>query len=915
MSICLVSFNVCKFIFGVIDSLISFQRRNNGRRHVHATSDFQSSQGLRESLGYFEGSDDRVAKSEEIQQFEECHVESSESFYTKEVVNAREYDYIDMSSRDIVSQVKSGKKECVTSTVNTTSNTSRLVTNKKGGAKKHVMWKDDSSYRENCCEEVLTESYTYTQETYEEVFHETEVVTEEIGYKFESAEPSFRKVIGNRLPECTAESSPARRQTYVKEEDVEYFSLKERGRRSCPGAVESPKAPQRRARDPEFRSVASENMSALVSDSPARRETYTAETFESIDEGKHLPHCSIEGSPVRRETFIKDKSDSMRRSTLTLGVKPHTSRKTSVPEVVLEEVFTPPAIRANSCVHDKTTPDTPVARNLALGNLTALAASCRDLLNQIDIDSPNSTATNISFNSERKLSDISTPNNITEKLTPKEVDIASPLQLSRCKKELDSSLNLSACNTRCLSPLVGRNNSFSGVGSEAHPALMMSPSATPSLRRISEASVASPTYENNKQFIQNQLERLDMSDDTHINAKVYATDAIEDADISQGTAVTVPSEQFSDSLENRLDDDVVESFDENKVSEELHDKSNVSTEIPESNLEDSFRRLSTDTVTKETSILLPEDIVNLDEVQEEDITSGNVADESQIKSQRGKRYSVGDTVCYTSSEYYRRRSLVNNKVSQICEHDGEDTAHPNNTYLPKISKPDIESPWADEEIDLSAELPDQAVPRRGSFVVPASSVSSAITRPVLPPALESHFAPAINKPNRQLPPATTTSHLTPSDQSFMCASLSEFSFHPSNDPRRCSTGVKTAPPVDVVTARNLEGGKRLFTGPEYDQVDSGKLSSDNTFVALASPLSTIVENEEKPLAAPQSKNSTFDKSQPSEGTQIVAVDSNIVEYVTSKQGLQFIEISPPNKRRALSPATKQPGWSKTKRTR
>ncbi|KAA0190021.1 hypothetical protein HAZT_HAZT001707 [Hyalella azteca] len=279
-----------------------------------------------------------------------------------------------------------------------------------------------------------------------------------------------------------------------------------------------------------------------------------------------------------------------------------------------------------------------------------------------------------------------------------------------------------------------------------------------------------------------------------------------------------------------------------------------------SDLEDQLRRLSTDTVTKETSILLPEDIVNLDH-------------EAIMKQEN-------------------------------CDH-----IHGDFDYKATTSEPVMIRPWKDEQVAGH----DQCLPEpifEQPHAVPHSN--SEITKPKLDfcSTQAKSGEPAVN------------------DQTFMCSSLSEFSFHPSNDPRRCSTGVKAAPSSEVAASRSYNTGKRLFVADEFENESKQPVTdaneAENTFVTATSPLTTIVENE-KILSVGQSgttvpKNLTFDKSQPTVETRIhvdVAQEdvSTVAEENVNTRGLQFIEISPPNKRKAMSPASKLPSWSKAKRSR
>ncbi|XP_064086058.1 LOW QUALITY PROTEIN: abnormal spindle-like microcephaly-associated protein homolog [Macrobrachium nipponense] len=83
------------------------------------------------------------------------------------------------------------------------------------------------------------------------------------------------------------------------------------------------------------------------------------------------------------------------------------------------------------------------------------------------------------------------------------------------------------------------------------------------------------------------------------------------------------------------------------------------------------------------------------------------------------------------------------------------------------------------------------------------------------------------------------------------ASLADFSFVPGDDPRRCSTGVKSLPPDELTHQRKLsEKGRQLFAdGPAGDC----KSSQGEPDAYHVQELSTIVEVEEATFAMPLNK--------------------------------------------------------------
>lgn len=903
---------------------------------------------------------------------------------------------------------------------------------KRGLSKKHVMWKDVDLEDED--EEMFNQRTTVTyhgEEYYEEevieaceirvttkeVLIKEEMYHEAFTVKHRPEDLNFHNIIGGKLPSCDVECSPVRRQTFVKgevefseplsEESIDGASLTLRDLVHEPSddaleisaqmrtqTVSSARLPTPSISHPsktssngsyavaqskfqseaEFRSMKGEHLHHIVSDSPARRETYIAEAFRSVDVGKNLPLCdAVDCSPLRRQTFDKSDPDCVRRTTLTLGSGSSSNvsfSHTNAPKrhpfsdmSNISETSTPSASENTPLLRSAhpgnpmlaMTPITPVTIKVGVkSGLNTITASCMDLLNQLDLgmaDSPNSTLlTNASPRTERRF-------NLEKRFQECERIETDPFELKKARQieaketvhallsddSLDSSLNISKLDN-LRNPFVGRKSLLLNDGSEARPSLNMSPLATPSLRRISEVSLVSSGSSKQDGYHQTvspspgRVEK-ELRVSAAITGDEDTGDACNHSDYDSAKShssdsSSSESEVFKDSLENCLDaltDDEAENIcaplQNTKLLErnespavhteeqnKLADSSVPALEDVEA-MEEYFRRLSTGTVTKETSILLPEDIVNIDDIPPHKAATDDIPPET---------WAV--------------------EADNVIE-------------VPYDCNP---SPWSDENnrpISMLKSLIDD----------PVLTTTVIIEQQTVNPQLlcrQNELQSNIVKTSK----VNVYNHRTGmSEKSFMCASLSEFSFHPSDDPRRCSTGVKAAPPSEVLNARNLEGGRMLFNtaaagihgtaalaGEESGHLVSapdGDVSAvrcgDDSRNAGQSPLTTIVESEERNNAtsvhtAP-TKNSTFDTTSPSvmPGKPVHqfyhAVESNVPSTnsegmadlvrdpagtrpqapptTEKKHGLHFIEISPPNKRRAQSPAAKQPGWNKTKKTR
>lgn len=780
----------------------------------------------------------------------------------------------------------------------------------KSTAKKHVLFKD--------IEETQETTVTYSSHTeHVDYYEELEVTESHHTFDNSEGEAIFHQIIGSKLPDCRVESSPARRQTFVKEEEC-YQHLEDsieeydeditigdlvhepslnalnitdtfikplptvRSGASVSSHIERCQSQHLAEDETQFMSAKAKYLKELKPDSPARRETYVAERFRSIHENENLPVCDVDGSPLRRQTFVKDLSDKMRRATLTLGT-------------TLASKDTPKAThRSRMSLLESCSPLTP--RKLADNNsISAITASCMNLLNQLDLDvtadSPNTTtvsldvatdlphATTVSFDATSDLprdydAIIVSPDatthlhdgatvshdtttvvhdpNITIEQAPHHITDGDQSNLS---------LDVEACIKPLLLP-VPSDDSRQSYNARKDSLLEVHP------RDLQKGSSQNTDLDND------QEEYFDASD--IIENCLHPIQSGDSQDSSD-------SEEFQDSLENLLEDH--QEVRPSQTRPIVHHTNTVCDE-PEADsiylddFEDSLHNLSSDTVTKETSILLPEDIVDIDRINAE----GYLLSEP-LNSQGTAREVVATNV--PSKTYPSPWSNVSHlgspcKEVAVVSHD--------------ILAETYQSPWADVSEAKSLDMcNDERPPNNETFCKPFDVAPRVIIE-----------TPAVREHRHLSPPPTS---LKATEQTFMCASLSEFSFHPSNDPRRCSTGVKRAPP-EVAKKRSIVGGtKLLFTHePKIDE---------HLFKESVSPIDAIDGAQTqtiKPIIEADEgiKKSILQADIDSLTTATIKTDDKVSK---EKCGLEFIKISPCLKRVASSPARKPLTWGKAKRSR
>ena len=868
------------------------------------------------------------------------------------------------------------------------------------GTKKHVLFKD--------CPDVedisrLTVCYTEQSEYYEDIIHDEiiqeEIVLEEsihekitrkktITDEYDSfschlyQDGEFRHAVDGRLPECSVACSPARRQTFIKNE-YQYESLDDEDSLediiTLGDLVHEPSFNDLTStvitqetiianHDQQFQSLTEHQLPDVLSGSPLRRETYVAESFKSIQVGNNLPKCDIEGSPVRRQTYVKDvpKNDTMRRAALT------------------QETYR--GARAS----DSSEPCTPTPRKLSHTNFSTIAASCVDLLNQLDLDmtaspiatqwepgltagagahekrsrSPILLKDSVKFNNDgatrREFSFTSIMDNcenisqspVLQKTSVAKFNDDSATELQVQQLVVSQSVDNDACNVDDYAVLSIQTN-------ERH--------------KYIDSSILEPNFQSEQKIV-NHLSTVALEGDHEFENYYDVSDVLETSHKGKDLHdISGESEEFQDSLENFLDD---------VKSSGCLSSHNVNN-LPASatgELNDSLHNLSSDTVTLETSIISSADIVNIDEkLSNRPLTTDDcwTSVGAQLSPSSGEVTTEGfETVAddhrpspwrseVTTEGYHTAQEVQNlspwsselttdnyntvNDMSQQSPWTHEmahsllqlDSITPNKTkYVDDDAKGKRESAahvdngvsdatynkpedvsgtvevTAALKLGVDTEAKERTLQqssqnvvsrdetfRRAVSVGGVCAVNDTFNRP--DPVADALFGSVA-------PPLRRSLCGRPSEQSFMCASLSEFSFHPSNDPRRCSTGVKQQPSVGRTIPR--DGGKQLFL---EDLPSDGENVADvcetgqQLFVDV---LSGGVENPPQFLTPHQEangKNSTFDANE-NLGGNIPSVEP--VE-TKEKHGLLFIEISPTNKRLANSPIAKKAGWSKAKRTR
>lgn len=574
----------------------------------------------------------------------------------------------------------------------------------------------------------------------------------------------FKTVLGGNFPRCDVADSPMRRQTFVTSKQEEFFPHKGDCLPSCDEVQ-----------------------------TPLRRQTYLApnkEMFSPVCDGQ-LPACTVEESPMRRQTFVKGQRDNMRR----LSMLPKASQQSkecqsdscsSLSNKWLENSScsntstptdgTTPPLRAVSVDGLQMTPITP-SPTRCINKFANMRASCMNLLNEI-------TETN--YFSDTPKSDC---------YSNKRKSYSEPMQDS-------SDLEM------CTAP--------GSPSSEYETA----PSTPPEPVKMED-------FDNTLDF---PTPKIDEPVSRMKNVNLSDVSQMLEQELATQNAKKLEDSMSTDSLEKTLNTKTVsQNQEENEVCEGLdlevlsvgmsndyHDNVVVADEKDSSENQGSFlqNRLSTGTVTKETSILHPDDLVQLDD----DYNSFETV--------------VKDTPTFSPS------SLP--KVS--------DTHRPRRTSAIGVGDSTASSKLSSDH-------------RRKSEPFSLSTMSYQSK------ALDELLLYKGVKEDLELGDVQDKSHDL-SEEKFTVASVADISFSPSTDPWRCSTLIKAPPPEEIVDQRRLsDKGRQLFVDLESKEeetvaaVVTPSACSFDVSVPQYRYLSTIMEGEEGALTFNVSRDIPLNQGQ------------------------------------------------------
>lgn len=534
--------------------------------------------------------------------------------------------------------------------------------------------------------------------------------------------------IVGQLPPCSAEESPMRRQTFV-------------------------------ASKPEkFRSVEGDSLPVCNGPgTPLRRQTYLtadANNFKTVENG-NLPLCDVEESPLRRKTFVKKDQDFLRRQSLFHqdDIKNLDSYKdchiysdvckqfenSNASDTSTPTMGSTPPLRGDFSVTGlQMTPITPAPLS-GINSLASMRASCMNFL---------------------------------EKLNYEEIPDTPKLS-----SEADGKGSLCS-GISSFSPDTDMYTAPGSPSSEYETAPSTPPEPALAIEDF-DVSVEFPTPKIGEHVTKLKSVNLD---DVSLMLKQEL----------EGQRKEVLEESIStDSLEKTFSPE--KALTENLPALHQHElyveQGRESTEcqspVP-------HHQLSTETITKEISILHPDDIVAVDEHHNSCETV------------------VRDLPTFSPSSLPQVTEFSNpRRMSDIG--------------LQRYNKKKQNSRKSDSFLDCHEPYQSEALDELLLFKGVAK---------------ESGLAPEVTQEVQ--------------DEDFIIASAADFSFDPSIDPRRCSTGRKPLPPDELTEQRRLSDKcRQLFLAPEET---SQVIQSSETFdAAPALGLSTILEVEEATLAMPLNK--------------------------------------------------------------
>ncbi|XP_068203095.1 abnormal spindle-like microcephaly-associated protein homolog [Palaemon carinicauda] len=612
----------------------------------------------------------------------------------------------------------------------------------------------------------------------------------------------------------------------------------------------------------------------------------TEETFQRLVK-RQLPPCDVEASPLRRQTYVKFKEQPVERDNFSdsherraLRRQTYVASPTShMVDIVEEEVFECEEERRKTFVADNG------SRRLSIFPRGGLRDHLEDSV----------------------FSDTSTPT--MENNTPPLRNLPPDLTVTPVvPQHYMSDTNMSSMKRSCMKFVEMLNTS------EIFPATPeFSVKPNRSLRNmekeISKLAAASPLSSPSSEYETAPSTPPDSKEENFEDTLEFPTPKIKES-VSNAKHVSIPdvSELLQQELrrQQEFNDNTMSSDSLEKACSETHRKyssdtgadedikastgtltdrcSSLDLEKGEESKPDAMtrsmeRRMSSETVVKDGPTLNPEDIVTLDENHSyetvvKDLPTFSPSSLHHIIDAPVINVSRGQAALSSSTEI---NSSLPQDMGKMNRADGSShatrprlssefslTGEQHNSYETIVKDVPTFSP------SFLPQITDSCLPRRSSLtgvaetstkktpskrrsepiIVPSSYKSDALDELLLFKGsyIDKELLQGVTYENEKesfvMPPLAEK-------ESFVMASLAEFSFAPGDDPRRCSTGVKSLPPDELANQRRLtEKGRQLFTdGP----ADSCKSLQGDADVYHIQELSTIVEVEEGTFAIPLNK--------------------------------------------------------------
>nr|XP_045613042.1 abnormal spindle-like microcephaly-associated protein homolog isoform X2 [Procambarus clarkii] len=558
----------------------------------------------------------------------------------------------------------------------------------------------------------------------------------------------FKNITEGQLPDCEAAASPLRRDTFVASKEGNFRPLE---------------------RDdlPDCNEIAT----------PIRRQTYitsSVETFSSVS-ASQLPACNVSDSPMRRQTFVKEQTDIKHLGPVQkVGLQSDKwmensgSSNTSTPTVGVSPPLGPVSLGMLLV-----TPITP-GPQMRPNNYASIKASCMNLL---------------------------------EKLKTSEEFPESPKpHMQSCKSttvnKAEDTLDYSQSGM-CTAPESPFSEYETAPSTPSEPALAMEDfNVTLEFPTPKIGDTVSRMKNVNLTDVSNILE-LELANQRKALGDSMSTDSLEK---------TFSNKDEMNNQWDELNPTICKRLDLETDSETFHVNNHdiLITREADSDAHDNAlpNRLSSGTVTKETSILHPDDLVIVDDQ--------HTSYETIVKDL--PTFSPSFLPQVTDTHHPRRMSTIGiTDLSNSKQHsDHRRRSEPLGLHLPPYE-------------------------------------SAALNELLL-------FKGA-NK--REL--ENTKVEGQRGDENFVVASLADFDFSPGVDHRRCSTSIKSLPPEELVDHRRLsDKGRKLFVEPEHEAQEFGKpvcLDSNASDPCISQCLSTIMEVEEGTFALNKTQDLPSNKTQ------------------------------------------------------